>query len=162
MYQLRKSILCFLACITLLSQNLLVSAAANDRREYPIDNSIESVLDILEPKNIIEPGDQASIYLSASNSSPVEVLSFYNLDGKKTLRVDFDETSGPTKVFMVIQQKEAGSNYFTNVPNGSKTLSVGDSIRVVNLSSDVNTEIRVMAQWIAGASGRATFSFYLT
>lgn len=159
---MQKFIILTLLFGIIISQNSVASATELE----PLDNSTnigyEEVAEVDVRRNLINPGDQASVYLKESNSNPVQLLDFYNLDGKTTLRVDFDETSGPTSVYVVVQQKVQGSNFFENIPGAGKVVSLGDSVRAVNISSDLNTEIRIMAQWVAGSSGKATFSFYLT
>lgn len=61
---------------------------------------------------------------------------------------------------MTVQQKLQGQNYYQNVPGGSKTLTLaGAPLTVANISSNMNTEVRVMVQWISGPSGTVTLDF---
>lgn len=99
-------------------------------------------------------------YITFANSTPIEFFKYTNVDGKTSLRISFTETGGPSSVFVTVQQKLQGQNYYQNVPGGSKTLTLaGAPLTVANISSNMNTEVRVMVQWISGPSGTVTLDF---
>lgn len=157
---MKKIISCILLCGIVLGSS--VSAHAVTGLDTSYDCSTENISENMD----MTPRDlegKISQYLYYANSTPVELMTYTNVEADTTMRVRFDETQGPTTVLVTVQQKIPGTSYFQSIPGGSKTMTVGGpSLTVVNISPNVNTQVRIMLQWISGSSGKVTFDIEFT
>lgn len=152
---IKRVISCLVLCGIILASPISAQALSDHQPDSISENTSEDS----ETLRRIVDGPVIK-YITFANSTPIEFFKYTNVDGKTSLRISFTETGGPSSVFVTVQQKLQGQNYYQNVPGGSKTLTLaGAPLTVANISSNMNTEVRVMVQWISGPSGTVTLDF---